>query len=140
MRTTSAFLLFVLLACGALAAPEKERVALLEEVQGLERKIIEAEARLEGVGKFVGDEAGRVVRVHRVADLAMRRTNFIGPNLALQPAGAEVSETEPKFGKAEEGERLFLSPEQLIDLIRKRIRPAVWEADRSRRSRPWRSS
>jgi len=71
-----------------------------------------------------------VLRVHSVGDLTIRLTNFIAPNLILKPAGAEIDESQPLFGRAEEGAQLLGGgPEELMDLITQNIDPEGWEGE-----------
>lgn len=70
-----------------------------------------------------------VLKVHPVGDLTIRLTNFIAPNLILKPAGSEISEDQPLFGRAEEGEQLLGGgAEELMDLITQNIDPESWES------------
>ncbi len=85
----------------------------------------------DGVVFITNKEGARgkaILRVHSVGDLALKLTNFIAPNLILKPAGAEVDESQPLFGKAEEGEQIFGGGvEDLMDLIIQNIEPDSWE-------------
>ncbi|MHC4862312.1 MAG: hypothetical protein ACYTDY_19705, partial [Planctomycetota bacterium] len=89
----------------------------------------------DGVLFITNKEGARgeaVLRVHTVGDLTIRLTNFIAPNLILKPAGAEVDEDTPLFGKSEEGEQLLGGgAEELMDLIQGNIQPDTWGDDYS---------
>jgi general secretion pathway protein D len=77
-----------------------------------------------------GARGDAVLRVHAVGDLTIRLTNFTAPNLILQPAGAEVDEASPIFGKSEEGEQLIGGgAEDLMDMITQNVDPESWEGD-----------
>lgn len=72
------------------------------------------------------DRPTMVLRVHNVADLTIKLTDFIRPNLTLMPAGSEIDEDHPMFGAAQEGEIFFARLEDLMDLIALSVRPDVW--------------
>ena len=75
-----------------------------------------------------GARGEAILRVHPVGDLTIQLTNFIAPDLILKPAGAEVSEDQPLFGKAEEGAAVLGGgTEDLMDLIQQNIHPDSWE-------------
>jgi type II secretory pathway component GspD/PulD (secretin) len=75
-----------------------------------------------------GARGDPVMQVYNVGDLTLRLTNFIAPSLILKPAGAEVSEDEPLFGKAEEGEQIYGGGvEELLELIQANIAPDTWD-------------
>jgi len=75
-----------------------------------------------------GARGEAILLVHPVGDLTMQLTNFIAPDLILKPAGAEVSEDQPLFGKAEEGAAVLGGgAEDLMDLIQQNIHPDSWE-------------
>jgi len=75
-----------------------------------------------------GARGEAILRVHPVGDLTIQLTNFIAPDLILKPAGAEVSEDQPLFGKAEEGAAILGGgAEDLMDLIMANIHPDSWE-------------
>ncbi len=77
-----------------------------------------------------GARGDAILRVHAVGDLTFRLTNFVAPNLILQPAGAEVDESTPLFGKSEEGEQIIGGgAEDLMDMIMQNIDPESWEGD-----------
>ncbi|MEN8148352.1 MAG: hypothetical protein ABFS86_00930 [Planctomycetota bacterium] len=84
-----------------------------------------------GVVYITNQEGARgeaTLRVHPVGDLTIQLTNFIAPDLVLKPAGAEASEDQPPFGKAEEGEKIIGGgAEELMDLIMQNIEPDSWE-------------
>jgi general secretion pathway protein D len=76
-----------------------------------------------------GARGTAVLRVHPVGDLTIRLTNFVAPNLILKPAGSEIDESAPLFGRAEEGEQLLGGgAEELMDLITQNIDPESWES------------
>lgn len=75
-----------------------------------------------------GARGEAILHVHPVGDLTIQLTNFIAPDLILKPAGAEVSEDKPLFGKAEEGSQVIGGgAEDLMDLIQQNIAPDSWE-------------
>ena len=57
---------------------------------------------------FVTDQEGArndpVLRVHTVSDRPFNISRFVAPNLILTPAGTDIDESQPIFGKAEEEE------------------------------------
>ena len=73
------------------------------------------------------DDDNRVLKLYNVADLTLRLTSFIHPNLELKSAGSELDEGRPLFGNAYEGEHSFAGPEELMDMITQSIRPDVWD-------------
>ena len=79
-----------------------------------------------------GARGEAILRVHTVGDLTIRLTNFVAPNLILKPAGAEMDEDTPLFGKSEEGEQLLGGgAEELMDLNQANIQPDTWGDDYS---------
>jgi hypothetical protein len=123
MRLLAAALLAVILATPAVAESVDE---LEKEIRGLEARLKElGRATLES--RFHRNEAQRL-HVLDVADLTVRLTDFIRPNITMTPAGAEFDEDAPMFGTVREGPTFF-DPEELVELIRSNVRPAVWEAD-----------
>lgn len=68
-----------------------------------------------------------VLRVHAVGDLTINLRNFIAPDLILKPAGSEISEDAPQFGKSEEGDTILSGTiDDLVDLITTNIQPDSW--------------
>ena len=78
---------------------------------------------LEGL---LDDQKSMVLRVHNVADLTVRLTDFIRPNLIMRSAGSEMDEDQPFFGKAQEGEVFFSNIEEITELIEQNVRPEIW--------------
>jgi general secretion pathway protein D len=75
-----------------------------------------------------GARGKAILRVHTVGDLTIKLTNFIAPSLILKPAGAEIDDSQPPFGKAEEGEQIFGGGvEDLMQLVIDNIEPESWE-------------
>jgi len=81
------------------------------------------DGELEGL---LDDQETMVLRVHNVADLTVRLTNFVRPNLIMLSAGAEISEDAPQFGKAEEGAMFFSGIEEITELVEQNVRPEIW--------------
>ncbi len=114
------------------AAPEGDIGEKLRQVEELTRLLERARAA-QGGGAIAFEETGSaVLRVYNVADLTVRLTNFIGPNLKLQPAGAEIDEDQPLFGRADEGEIFFAGIDELIDLLYSNVSPDAWEEGSAR--------
>ncbi|MHC4470985.1 MAG: hypothetical protein ACYS99_08470 [Planctomycetota bacterium] len=132
MKWAMALVLLCLLVTGPPALRADSDEDLLEKLRRVEElmrrlKDAEAEEAEEGLETFFEEEGKTVLRVHNVADLTVRLTNFTHPNLYLKPAGAEIDEDAPLFGKAEEGEMFFSGVDELMDLIVSNIWPEIWD-------------
>lgn len=130
MRGLVVVLALVLLALAPVMLRAQERGTSAEEklreLQELMRKYEEVKAARNPEWDFEdGDK--RVLRLYNVADLTVRLTSFVHPNLALRPAGSEIDEDRPIFGRAREGEHSFSGPEELMDMITGSVRPDVWD-------------
>jgi len=81
------------------------------------------DGELEGL---LDDQETMVLRVVNVADLTIRLTDFVRPNLVMRSAGSEISEDEPMFGLAQEGEIFFSGIEEIAELVEQNVRPEIW--------------
>jgi len=121
--------LLAVLLCAPLALTAQDEGNLKEKlriVEDLMRKLQEA-GGVESAPELSFEKGNKnVLRVYSVADLTVRLTDFIHPNLKLQPAGSEIDESQPLFGAKREGEIFFTGAEEISDLIRNNVRPEVW--------------
>jgi len=134
MRVAATVALACLLAVGPLAergGTQEDAGDRMEEVEELLRRLKEAEGG-GGLEELLVREGETVLRAHNVADLTVRLTRYVRPHMKLKPAGAEVSEDQPLFGKAEEGEIFFAGVDEIADLILQNVAPDEWEGDRAR--------
>jgi hypothetical protein len=113
------------------AAPEGDIGEKLRQVEELTRLLEQARANQSVAGVTFEDKGKNVLRVYNVADLTVRLTSFIAPNLLVRPAGAEVDESQPLFGKSQEGEIFFAGTEHLMDLILTNVLPDLWDVGSS---------
>lgn len=113
------------------AAPEGDLGEKLRQVEELTRLLEQAKAAQGGGGLDFKAKGSAILRVYNVADLTVRLANFIAPNLELKPAGAEVDEAQPIFGRADEGDIFFADIDELIDLIYNNVSPEAWESGRA---------
>ena len=132
MRWVAGLVLLCLLLVGPPATradSDDETMDRIRQVEELMRRLRETEEQEadKGLESLLESEGSQVLRIHNVADLTIRLTSFVHPNLHLRPAGAEMDEDAPLFGKAEEGEMFFSGVEELLDLISANVWPQVWE-------------
>ena len=131
MRWVLAGGLLVLLLCAPLALTAQDGEDLKEKlriVEDLMRRLQEAGGAEESPELSFEKGNKNVLRVYSVADLTVRLTDFVHPNVRLLPAGAEIDEAAPMFGAAWDGEIFFTGAEEIADLIRNNVRPEVWGA------------
>jgi len=109
------------------AAPEGDIGEKLRQVEELTRLLEQARMAQSPGGMDFKEKGKAVLRVYNVADLTVRLTNFIAPNLELKPAGSEFDEARPLFGRSMEGEIFFANIDELIDLIYNNVAPEAWD-------------
>ena len=118
--------LLLLFPLGIQADPEGDIGEKLRQVEELTRLLEQARAAAGEGGVAFEEQGNTMLRVYNVADLTVRLTNYIAPHMELKPAGAEIDEAQPMFGKAEEGEIFFANIDELIDLIYNNVNPEAW--------------
>jgi len=98
------------------------------------RRIAELMAALErepgsasGMEELFGDDRDLGLVVYNIADLTVRLPDHRSPNLLLTPAGAEIDEDSPLFGRADEGSIFFAEAEDVATLITQNVQPGLWE-------------
>ncbi len=114
------------------AAPDGDFREKLMEVEELTQLLEQARAAQGARGLAFKESGNSVLRIYSVADLTVRLRDFSAPHLELKPAGAEIDESRPTFGKADEGEIFFAGIDELVDLIYNNVSPGAWDSGRAR--------